>query len=158
MSSIQLKDVSDVFPDGNVWGVYTSTYSEKDLAFKFRGGTLQPIKHKEELLELIETTLLDSKVDKITVKAEGKFLRDLHKSAIVYTWSKRDFRVLPKIGQLIKYKDECLDSFEKYEVRAIDFEDENIIVKYTFYHFGKNVSYVGISFSEYFIDMEVIND
>ena len=158
MSSIQLKDVSDIFPNGNVWSVYTSTYSEKDLAFKFRGGTLQPIKHKEELLELIETVLLDSNVDKITVKAEGKFLRDLHKSAIVYTKLKGDFRVLPKVGNLIKYKDEYLDSFEKYEVRAVDFEDENIIVKYTFYHFGKNVSYVGIPFPEYFKDMELVND
>ena len=158
MSAIQLKDVSDIFPNGNVWSVYTSTYSEKDLAFKFRGGTLQPIEHKEELLELIETILLDSNVDKITVKAEGKFLRDFHKSAIVYTKLKGDFRVLPKVGNLIKYKDECLDSFEKYEVRAVDFEDENIIVKHTFYHFGKNVSYVGIPFPEYFKDVEVIND
>lgn len=71
---------------------------------------------------------------------------------------KEGLDVLPLVGDLIKYKDECLDSFEKYEVRDIDFEDKNIVVKYTFYHFGKNVSYVGISFSEYFRDMEVIDD
>ena len=71
---------------------------------------------------------------------------------------KEGLDVLPLVEDLIKYKDEGLESFEKYEVRDIDFEDENIVVKHTFYHFGKNVSYVGISFSEYFRDMEVVSD
>ena len=156
MSSIQLKDVSDIFPDGNVWGVYTSTYSKKDLAFKFRGGTLQPIKHKEELLELIETTLLDSKVDKITVKAEGKFLRDLHKSAIVYTKLKGDFRVLPKSGESIQYKNSDLNNPEVYLVIAIDSDYDTVVVKHTYQSFGEQVSYFGIPFSEYFKSMEVV--
>lgn len=158
MSSIQLKDVSDIFPDGNVWSVYTSTYSEKDLAFKFRGGTLQPIKHKEELLELIETILLDSNVDKITVKAEGKFLRDLHKSAIVYTKLKGDFRVLPKVGESIQYKNSDLNNPEVYLVIAIDSDYDTVVVKHTYQSFGEQVSYFGIPFSEYFKGMELIND
>ena len=69
---------------------------------------------------------------------------------------KEGLDVLPLIGNMIKYKDEDLDAFEKYDVLAVDVEEENIVVKHIFYHFGKTVSYVGISFSEYFKDMEIV--
>ena len=156
MKDIQLKDVSDLFPDGNVWSVSTYTYDEKVLNFKFRGGTPSPVERKEELLELIETILLDSNVDKITVKAEGKFLKDLHKSAIVYTWSKRDFRVLPKVGESIQYKNSDLNNQEVYLVIAIDSDYDTVVVKHTYQSFGEQVSYFGIPFSEYFKSMEVV--
>ena len=88
---IELKDVSDIFPDGNFWSVSAFTYDEKELGFKLSGGTLHPIEYEDDLLELMEAILLDSSVDKITVRATGKFLKDLNKSAIIYSKVKGGF-------------------------------------------------------------------
>ena len=155
---IELKDVSDIFPDGNVWGVSTFTYDEKELGFKLSGGTLHPIECKDDLLEIMETLLLDNSVDKILVKARGKFLKDLNKSAVVYSKVKGDFKVLPKVGESVRYKDFDLNNAEIYLVLAIDLDCDNVVVKHTYKSFGDQVSYFGIPFSEYFKDMEVVND
>lgn len=71
---------------------------------------------------------------------------------------KEGLDVLPLVGNLIKYKDECLDFCDKYEVIAIDLDYDAIVVKHTYQSFGEQVSYFGILFSEYFRDMEVVND
>lgn len=155
---IELKDVSDIFPDGNVWGVSTFKYDEKELGFKFCGGTLNLIEDKGELLELIETLLLDGSIDKVTVTARGKFFKDLNKSAVVYSKVKGDFKVLPKVGESVRYKDFDLNNAEIYLVIAIDSDCSNVVVKHTYKIFGDQVSYFGIPFSEYFKDMEVVND
>ena len=155
---IELKDVSDIFPDGNVWGVSTFKYDEKELGFKLIGGTLHPIENEDDLLELMETLLLDSNVDKIKVTARGKFLRDLNKSAVVYSKVKGDFKALPKVGESVRHKDFDLNNVEIYLVIAIDSEYSNVVVKHTYKSFGDQVYYFGIPFSEYFKDMGVVND
>ena len=155
MSSVKLKDVSDVFPHGNVWSVITYTYNEKDLMFKFKG-VVPRIEHKEELLDLLTDILSDDDVDKVVVKAEGKFFKDMNKSITVYTKIKGDFKMLPKVGESIRYKDcdEC-DS-EKHQVIAIDSEHENLVIKHVYHSFGERVMYYGIPFSEYFDQMGVV--
>ena len=143
---------------GIFWSVSAFTYDEKELGFKLCGGTPHPIECKSDLLELVETLLLDSSVDKITVRATGKFFKDLNKSAIIYSKVKGGFKVLPKVGESVRYKDFDLNNAEIYLVLAIDSENSNVVVKHTYKSFGDQVSYFGIPFSEYFKDMEVVSD
>lgn len=65
-------------------------------------------------------------------------------------------KVLPKVGESIRYKDcdEC-DS-ETHQVIAIDSEYSILVVKHVYQSFGERVMYYGIPFSEYFNQMELV--
>ena len=86
MSNIQLKDVSDAFPDG----VYYQCESYKILSFCNRlvMKCFAPFLVGEEgVISFIEEELEDASVTKILVKAKGKCFKDLNKpSVVVYSY------------------------------------------------------------------------
>lgn len=59
-------------------------------------------------------------------------------------------KVLPKVGESIRYKNCNAYDSGKHQVIAIDLEYEKLVVKYVYQNFGERVLYYGVPFSEYF--------
>lgn len=153
---IELKDVSDVFPEGNSWKVYGYSYDEKSLRYKLELGTGIALETYEDVVEVFNAVKSNSVVNKVSVKAVGKFFKDLNKGEVeVHTWEETKVKTLPRVDQFIKYR-EGIESGGNFQVLYVDKGSENIVVKHVWNYFGEEISFFGIPFCEYFEKMEEV--